>query len=201
MTYRSMTRPGLVTAAAAGIAGVVTLALACAEPSAPRDVARRQSATPAAPSASVGDQLGHLRSVLARYHDIEAARDAGYSIQLTGCMTDPARGGMGFHYGNGSLIDATADALAPEVLLYEPQKNGRYRLVGVEFIIPYTLRPRSGPAPTLFGQTFKQNDGFQLWALHAWIWRHNPAGMFEDWNPKVDCDAVPAAARMSHGVR
>jgi hypothetical protein len=23
--------------------------------------------------------------------------------------------------------------------------------------------------------------------LHAWIWQHNPAGMFEDWNPTVTC--------------
>jgi hypothetical protein len=23
--------------------------------------------------------------------------------------------------------------------------------------------------------------------LHAWIWQANPAGVFEMWNPKVDC--------------
>jgi hypothetical protein len=22
---------------------------------------------------------------------------------------------------------------------------------------------------------------------HVWLWAHNPAGMYEDWNPKVSC--------------
>jgi len=22
---------------------------------------------------------------------------------------------------------------------------------------------------------------------HAWVWKHNPAGMFADWNPEVTC--------------
>jgi hypothetical protein len=28
-------------------------------------------------------------------------------------------------------------------------------------------------------------DEFQL---HVWVWKHNPSGMFEDWNPTVNCD-------------
>ena len=27
--------------------------------------------------------------------------------------------------------------------------------------------------------------GFYI--LHAWVWGHNPAGMFVDWNPEVSC--------------
>ena len=26
-----------------------------------------------------------------------------------------------------------------------------------------------------------------FYELHAWIWEHNPRGMFEDWNPRVSC--------------
>jgi hypothetical protein len=26
-----------------------------------------------------------------------------------------------------------------------------------------------------------------FWLKHAWIWKHNPAGMFADWNPEVTC--------------
>jgi hypothetical protein len=26
-----------------------------------------------------------------------------------------------------------------------------------------------------------------FWIMHAWVWGHNPAGMFEDWNPEVTC--------------
>jgi hypothetical protein len=22
---------------------------------------------------------------------------------------------------------------------------------------------------------------------HVWVWRHNPAGMFVDWNPELSC--------------
>jgi hypothetical protein len=27
-----------------------------------------------------------------------------------------------------------------------------------------------------------------LYELHAWVWHHNPGGMFLDWNPTVTCD-------------
>ena len=146
----------------------------------------------------VGKELGKLRAVTARFQSFEAAKSAGYFAQITGCMTDPTLGGMGFHYGKPSAIDNVADPLEPEVLLYEPEKNGRLRLVAVEFILPYSVRPRNGPVPQLFGRPFVQNDEFELWGLHAWVWRNNPAGMFADWNPQVNCDAVPEAARMSH---
>lgn len=26
------------------------------------------------------------------------------------------------------------------------------------------------------------------WVLHVWLWRGNPSGLFEDWNPTVSCD-------------
>ena len=26
-----------------------------------------------------------------------------------------------------------------------------------------------------------------FYSLHAWIWKHNPAGPFEMWNPDVHC--------------
>ena len=184
--------------------GAIVLAItaaACTEPANPSEsTAAPALAAPASADLSVGSELGHLRAATAKYHKFEDAKQAGYSVELTPCMADAALGGMGFHYGKASAIDATVNTLEPEVLLFEPQKNGKYKLVGVEFIVPYTLRPRSGPAPTAFGQTFKQNDVFQLWALHAWIWQHNPAGMFADWNPTVNCSAAPAVAGASaHG--
>jgi hypothetical protein len=86
---------------------------------------------------------------------------SGWSAQITPCMTDPAgAGGMGFHYGNVALIDGTARVDELELLLYEPEKNGRLRLVAVEYIIPYTLHSRAAAPPVLFGQEFKQNDTF-----------------------------------------
>jgi hypothetical protein len=86
----------------------------------------------------------------------------------------------------------------PELLLYEPEQNGRLRLVAVEYIIPYTAHSRAAAPPVLFGQPFKQNDVFQLWGLHAWVWRENPSGIFADWNPRVTCENTTSVSRMAH---
>ena len=199
MSYRtSHTRPGSWPSFLVALA-VLSIGVGCGQPAeAPTSAGAPTTATFGIDQKTAGDQLGHLRAATARFQNIEAAREAGYTIPLTGCMVE-AVGGMGFHFGKQSALEkVTPDPLEPEALLYEPQSNGRYRLVGLEFIIPYTLLPRSSTPPTLFGQSFKQNDTFQVWALHTWIWRNNPSGMFADWNPDVNCDAVPAAARMSH---
>ena len=171
----------------------------CAEPSTPVSA---PSATPGAERASLnatlGDEIARLRNVTARFHRIEAAGDAQYG-KFTDCMEKPGVGGMGLHYAKGSAVaDGVVDPDNPEVLVYEPEANGTLRLVAVEFAVPYTAAPRDGAPPKLFGMDMRRNDTFQIWARHAWIWKNNPAGMFEDWNPTVNCAAVEASARMSH---
>ena len=74
----------------------------------------------------------------------------------------------------------------PEVLLYERQPDKSMQLVGVEYIVPFTAWTDANP-PTLLGQTFVRNLTFNVWALHAWVWRANPRGIFSDWNPNVHC--------------
>ena len=74
-------------------------------------------------------------------------------------------------------------------------------LVAVEFIVPYNIAPREGPAPRLFDQDFLHNGDFQIWMLHAWISKNNPSGMFASGNPTVNCDAVAASQRLSHDSR
>jgi len=149
--------------------------------------------------ADVNSQLAALRRVTASFHDFENGKAAGWSTQITPCMTDPGgAGGMGFHYGKTSLIDGTASVETPQLLLYEPEKNGSLRLVAVEYIIPYSFHARSAAPPVLFGQPFQQVDAFQLWGLHAWVWRDNPSGIFASWNPRVNCDNTTAVASMSH---
>jgi hypothetical protein len=141
--------------------------------------------------------LATLRRATASFHRFEKARAAGWSAKITGCMASPA-GGMGFHYGNPKLIDGSVRVDAPELLLYEPEKNGRLRLVAVEYIIPYTAHSRDAAPPVLFGKAFKQNDAFQLWGLHAWVWKENPSGVFADWNPRVDCAHTTDVMAMAH---
>jgi hypothetical protein len=56
-------------------------------------------------------------------------------------------------------------------------------------------------APTLFDQEFhlKTNipDTPPVWALHLWLWAHNPEGLFADYNPIVSCPAGQPVVDMS----
>lgn len=135
-------------------------------------------------------QIAQLRNLTASFHQFETARQAGWSAQITPCFQDPTLGGMGFHYGNPQLIDGSVDVLEPELLLYEPQKNGQMRLVAVEYIVPFDAWEGSEP-PQLYGRSFARNEAFGIWALHVWHFKHNPSGMFADWNPDVNCDFAP----------
>ena len=131
----------------------------------------------------------------AAFQDVAVAEDAGYdsSISTLGCFQDPERGGMGVHYIRGDLMDATVDIATPEALVYEFDSSGRIAgLVGHEYIVPVDAWTSSKP-PTLFGMTFHRHPVLPLWVLHAWLWKDNPAGVFEDWNPAVRLcpDGVP----------
>lgn len=172
------------------LAGIVMLGGCGGEPATTEATSslRPDAAALAKGPAGVGDELAALRQVTVKFHDFQAAKDAGWDTKITSCMTSAA-GGMGFHYGNmGYITDGVAVADQPELLLYEPQKNGGMKLVAVEYIIPYALHARDAAPPELFGQKFKQVDAFGLWGLHAWVWQGNPSGTFADWNPNVNCD-------------
>lgn len=140
--------------------------------------------------AEVNKDLAALRRLTAAFHNFGKATAAGWSAQITPCLEDPALGAQGFHYGNPAFIDGEANVLEPELLLYEPQLNGKLRLVGIEYIVPFTIVPPTADPPMLFGQDFHQNFVFGVWALHVWVWRHNPSGLFADWNPEVSCEAA-----------
>jgi hypothetical protein len=174
----------------------------CFEPSSgPSAAADRTSVSANREAAGLGDQIAQLRAATARFHDLEAAKDAGYNVALTACYEDEVNGegAMGYHYGKPSIINATVNQLEPEALLYEPQKNGRPRLVGVEYIVPFTVVSEDSPPPRAFGLNFKKNFVFNVWALHVWVWKNNPSGIFADWNPNVTCDNAPdASLNISH---
>jgi hypothetical protein len=142
--------------------------------------------------AFVNAQLAELRQLTAHYRDLDDSMAAGYNVQVTPCLELPGVGGMGFHYGKPAFInDPAVRVLQPELLLYEPQKNGKMRFVGVEYIIPFALLPATATPPTLLGQSMHQVLDANLWALHVWVGRDNPTGIFEDWNPKVSCEFAP----------
>lgn len=137
--------------------------------------------------ANVNQQLAALRALTAPFHNFDKAVDAGWGARVTDCFELPGVGGMGFHFANFEYFDGGANLLEPQVLVYEPMKNGKLRLGAIEYIVPFDFAPADGPAPTLMGQSYNPVPGVG-WALHVWVWKHNPLGMFEDWNPMVSCE-------------
>jgi hypothetical protein len=139
-------------------------------------------------------QLASLRGATARFHRLEVALGEGYTA-FGGCFADPGgSGAMGYHYVNEALVaDPAIDPLRPELLVYERQPNGELQLVAVEWItfVSAWHQAANADAPSLFGEEFHVNPTLlaePFYLLHAWIWKHNPAGIFGDWNPKVRCD-------------
>jgi hypothetical protein len=160
-------------------------------------------AAPTATAAAKPNDLSTARAATAGYHNNDAALAAGYAefrdAQGIACIDQPGAGGMGVHFANGTLVgDAVVKAATPEALVYEPQSNGRLRLVAAEYIVFQDAWDDSGHSspPSLFGQQFElipapNRYGLPpFYELHAWMWKHNPSGMFNDWNPRVSCAAA-----------
>lgn len=132
-------------------------------------------------------EVEQLRASLAPYSSLALAKTAGYNTAITDCMSNGDVGAMGVHWAKTSLLDGTVKGTEPEALIYEPGNNGEASLVGVEFIVPFAVVPKTSAAPELFGQKFHPNDVFGVWALHVWTHRTNPAGTFATWNARVHC--------------
>jgi hypothetical protein len=143
--------------------------------------------------------LAEARQATSAFHDIEAAKAAGYVVtvaDLAGieCIADPGgSGAMGVHMLNPDLLfdEGVIDASQPELLVYEPRNDGTLKLVGLEYLV-FAADWGAGK-PALFGQDFDtllpgNRYGLPLsYALHAWIWKPNPSGMLKPYNPRVDC--------------
>jgi hypothetical protein len=137
--------------------------------------------------------LAEVRRATARFHRVEVAEAEGY-VRGAECVASPM-GGMGYHYVKGPLIDGTVDATQPEALVYEPMKNGRMQLVAVEYIVRAAdWDPHHAGAPHLGMQEFDDHRApgspgppFPHYQLHAWVWKHNPLGMYVPFNPVVSC--------------
>lgn len=140
--------------------------------------------------ASGRDDLAKVRAATRKFRKIEAVKAAGYSLvpDLDYCFDNPGVGGMGFHYINTSSLDTALDPLKPEAIVYAPDKKGKLQLAAVEYIVPAEpWDAEHSEPPQLLGQSFHLNENLGVYVLHAWIWKKNPSGIFEDWNPKVSC--------------
>jgi hypothetical protein len=126
-----------------------------------------------------------LKRVTARYHDIEVAKRDSF-VLLHSCETRLNDEPVGTVYVNMKrLTDGVINVEKPDALIYEPTATG-LKLVGVEFAIPFSLWTKPTP-PKFHGATFQREDEFGVFALHAWVWRSNPNGLFAEINPRVTC--------------
>lgn len=150
-------------------------------------------------AATLNRELAALRRTTARFHRTKdgepvEALAADYTILVThpvtgaACLEHPTDGAMGRHFLNATLVNDEVSVTEPEVVIYEPMSNGRLRLVGFEYIIPFAIRGPNEPPPVLFGQEFLHNPTFGVWMLHVYAWKHNPSGMFATWNPAITCE-------------
>jgi hypothetical protein len=163
------------------------------------------AATPAvAQLASVrthhGPSLSAVKRATKQFRSLRVAQKHGYAIlkdaQGIACIDNPGVGAMGIHYVKGRLVgDDTVKATRPEALVYEP-RHGKLRLVAVEYVVFQSAwDAKHASPPKLFGQEFMLQGApnrFGLpafYMLHAWIYKHNPTGTFQPWNPRVHCPA------------
>ena len=176
------------------LAGLTLLGGCAGEPTAPADI-RAAAATTRASEAAENKDIAALRAATAQFHRIDVAKAAGYDTQFpAGCFASD-EGAMGLHDLNGAKV-GTLSVTEPQLLMYEPQKNGTLKLVGVEFILPGV--PTETP-PVLFNRPLEYNATFGVWALHVWAWDRNPRGMFYDWNPQVTCENASAVSAVAPG--
>jgi hypothetical protein len=144
-------------------------------------------------SPEVNTQLDATRAALEPFKDPVFAVRSGYFSTL-GCVYYAA-GGMGVHFVNPALFGPEVDPTKPQILVYEPDGEGKLQLVAAEWLVPLATGVKE--RPQLFGRPF---DGpmeghepllprdLHHYDLHAWLWKDNPEGMFNAVNPDVTCE-------------
>jgi hypothetical protein len=162
--------------------------------------AAAQAAHAHSDAASDQDKAGALvrivREATERFQDVEVAKAEGYALQF-GCVSGSDSGAMGMHFVNGALVgDPEIDPTRPEIVIYEPQPNGRLKLIGADFLVlADAWNAKHAAPPELKGQLFHLFDApnrFGLpafYTLHVWAWKDNPTGTFVNWHSNVSCNA------------
>ncbi|USZ73491.1 hypothetical protein [Natronosalvus halobius] len=165
------------------------------------------TASVSAQSNELAQELNEVRSATQVYRDVATAREDGYATEVS-----PYVPNMGFHFVNPALVAADASTPVslsePPILVYyttgnyspgpgavhDPDRDAELRLGAVEF-----AHGETGVAGNIFSdetasRTLKVPEeagwgpipGTPLSALHVWVHRGNPAGVFNPTNPRVD---------------
>jgi hypothetical protein len=189
----------LLTAAAVAIPAIA-IARSDSAPTAAATPVTAKHRLAALDSAGLQDELAQVRGVTARFHDVDAARAAGYELGwvngsgvriLTGCISNPTAGAMGYHYFNPELMsDLSTDLLHPEALVYAPNEDGTLQLAAVEWVVrgQNSNPPGVATPPSVLGMPMHiLVPAVGFYVMHAWVWKPNPSGIMADWNPNVSC--------------
>ena len=147
--------------------------------------------------------LQAARTGLEKYQDPLAAVRDGY-FSTVACIAFPKGatdgsivyppGTMGVHLLNPANIGPKLDPAKPQVLIYEPTKDNKLKLVAAEWFMP--VEAAGGVAPEIFGQKLAgPMDGHEPimpaalrhYDLHVWLWKDNPKGVFTSTNSAAKC--------------
>lgn len=162
-----------------------------------------------ASSDELASELNLARSATRKYRDIQQARADGYSI------TSEYVPQMGFHLVNPAFIasdeTATGDITKPPILVYfttgnyspapfealDPAQEHNLRLGAVEYAHGGDAGPPGTPADYFSDEQSRRRllvseeegwnwtPGPNVTALHVWVHRVNPAGIFAPSNPTI----------------
>jgi hypothetical protein len=207
MLQRKFARLMVAGASAAALIGVQAAFANANEPSAAHPSTHTSHAMQMSHAGTAGKgghaaQLARARAATNKFHNIANAEQAGYGLLpdqagIT-CIADPmGMGAMGVHRAHVDLVgQPSLHVRHPEALVYRPTADGTLQLAALEYVvIKADWELHHSGVPHLFGQKFNFTDAgnrFGLppyYSLHVWVWYHNPAGMFEMFNPNVHCPA------------
>jgi len=122
-------------------------------------------------------ELQQARAATAKYRNIENAIKDGYADIAVDVEE------MGHHFMKTTIVDAVFDITQPEILVYNRDENGKQQLVAVEYAVLLSNSRPEGFTGT--NDIWKDDSGFPLWLLHAWVWAYNPDGVFNWTNPSI----------------
>ena len=153
--------------------------------------------------------INAVRDATARFKNVTSVDGPGEGYALNfGCVSGGDFGAMGLHYVNMELVgDGDIDVRYPEIILFEPQPNGRIRITGADYLVPvaaWEQKHKDEGPPMLNGQLFhlfESPNRFGLdpfYTLHVWAWKENPNGAFANWNPDVSCEAFTQPEAPAH---
>lgn len=154
-------------------------------------------------SGDLAQQLDNVRAVTRRYRNVETARETDYE-PILGYFPE-----MGFHFADREppygavredppvLVYFTNGSYNPDPGdVHDPAHDDDLILGGVEYLVPGN---QEDTPPNIFAdeeschelqvteaEGWHYDEDLDITALHAWVHRGNPAGVFHPTNPTID---------------